>query len=157
MLPLIRTCSSLVVACLFASFTHAVEPALFTKNSLKQIEASYAGQPFLISVWSLDCTPCFRELQMLGEIKRENPDFNLVLISTDAPERAEEVELFLNKFQLAQANSWIYSSTETERLSYSLDSQWYGEMPRTYFYNPQGEREAVSGLLPERVLREWMQ
>lgn len=143
-------------ALLISTGAQALEPKPFDQNSLQTIEKAYDGQPFLLSVWSMECLPCHKELKLLGELANEYPDFNLVLISTDGLEQAEATDAFLSSFQLSNVDSWIYASEDQDRLRYSIDKNWYGEMPRSYFYDHQGQRQAASGLLSEQILRNWM-
>ncbi len=129
----------------------------FYHDSLKGIEKSYQGKPFLLSVWSQECAPCMKELKAFGELKAEHPDFNLVLISTDAIEHTSQIVKLLSDFNLTgKADSWIYATDRTEQLRYSIDQNWYGEMPRSYFYDNQGNRQATSGLLSKKILDEWV-
>ena len=44
-----------------------------------------------------------------------------------------------------------------ERIRYGVDPEWYGELPRTYFYNNEGNREAHSGILTKKLLSQWLQ
>lgn len=149
----------LLFACVHTAVLNAAEPKPFYSESLRQIEQSYKGQPFLLSVWSRECTPCMKELEALGELKSEYPDFNLVLVSTDSGsiDALKEADAFLSEFGLSDtADSWVYASDRPEKLRYSIDKNWYGEMPRSYFYDEQGRRQAASGLLSESLLRAWI-
>ena len=146
----------ILVSLFYCLSAQAEPPKPFYADSLKKIEANYRGQPFLLSIWSVNCPPCQKELALLSKLKKEQPEFNLVLISTDAFEPVESVERFLRSFSLSDVDSWVYGITEQERLRYSIDKEWYGEMPRSYFYDDQGGRRAISGLLSEDLLRNWV-
>jgi thiol-disulfide isomerase/thioredoxin len=129
----------------------------FYHDSLKKVEASYFGEAFLLSVWSQECGPCMKELAILAGLKDEYPKLNLVLISTDSIDNTGDNDTLLA--ELGHSNtvdSWIYASDQPERLRYSIDKNWFGEMPRSYFYDDQGARRAVSGLLSEATLRSWI-
>lgn len=138
----------------FANGDHA-RPYL--QDSLASLEATYEGEPFLLSIWSIECAPCLKELKALGELKAEYPDFNLILLSVDSIEYAEDAEEFLAEFNLSDTHSWMYGSTATERLRYSVDDTWYGEMPRSYFYDAGGKRQSKSGLLTAEILQAWLE
>jgi len=139
------------------SSAQTLESKPFYHNSLKKIESSYLGQAFLLSVWSQECAPCIKELTILAELKAEYPDLNLVLISTDSIDNASINDSLLAKLGHSDTvNSWAYASEQAEKLRYSIDSNWYGEMPRSYFYDAKGERLATSGLLSEALLRSWI-
>lgn len=134
----------------------AGQPKPFLFDSLQEIENTYNGKPFLLSIWSLSCAPCVSELHMLSDIKKEHPELNLVLLSSDSPELASEAQQFLTRFELETMSSWIYGTNEPEKLRYAIDPRWYGEMPRSYFYDRNGKRLAVSGVVPEEKLRSWI-
>jgi thiol-disulfide isomerase/thioredoxin len=128
----------------------------FAADSLKKIQADYAGRPFLLVLWSLDCPPCRKELGLLGDIKQRHPDFNLVLISTDSAEFSGQVSSVLASHRLAKTDAWIFSETSAERLRYVIDPSWYGEMPRSYFYDPEHNRAGVSGALKADQIEAWL-
>lgn len=156
--PLIRFSVFLGAITFFCSVNvaQADQPKPFFHNSLDELEMTYAGKPFLLSVWSIECGPCFKELDVLSKLKEEYPGFNLILLSADSVGVMGEVEQFLTEYNLSEVNSWMYGSNRTEQLRYAIDPAWYGEMPRSYFYDKDGKRKAVSGLLSEDVLRRWI-
>lgn len=110
----------------------------------------------LVTIWSLDCPPCMKELDLLGRMKEKYPGFKLVLINSDGLGTAQEAEALLSSFGLALNDSWIFASDEVERLRYSIDPQWYGELPRSYIYD-KGERTGHSGLIDEAWLHGWLE
>lgn len=128
----------------------------FTAESLQLIEQTHAGQAFFIVLWALDCPPCRKELELLGQLKRQHGDLPLVLISTDSIDLSDEVVAVLDKYSLANADNWIFADSYTERLRHAIDPQWYGELPRSYFYNRDHSRKAVSGILKEQKLKDWL-
>ena len=115
------------------------------------------GDAFLMVMWSLDCPPCIKELKLLGMLYKNNPDFNLVLVSTDSPSRNVEINDLLKESGLANSNSWVFSDESSQKLRYSIDPRWYGELPRSYFHNKGGEyRRSVSGLLETVEILTWL-
>ncbi|MGH8559458.1 MAG: hypothetical protein ACRESZ_18815 [Methylococcales bacterium] len=131
-------------------------PIPFQPESLQNIEKRYAGQPFLMVLWSLDCPPCREELKLLSAIKKRKPDFHLVLISTDTPEFSEQLTAVLASHRLDIAESWVFSDAGTSRLRYAIDPGWYGEIPRSYFYDRSHRRSAFSGLLKAEQIEAWL-
>lgn len=110
----------------------------------------------LVTIWSLDCPPCMKELDLLGRMKEKHPGFKLVLINSDGIEAAQEAEERLSSFGLPLNDSWIFASEQVERLRFSIDPQWYGELPRSYVYD-KGERAGYSGLIDETWLQGWLE
>ena len=115
------------------------------------------GDAFLMVMWSLDCPPCIKELKLLGMLYKNNPDLNLVLVSTDSPSRNVEINDLLKESGLADSNSWVFSDESSQKLRYSIDPRWYGELPRSYFHSKGGEhRSSVSGLLKTVEILTWL-
>jgi len=147
---------SIILICVTAKPAVATALHAFEANSLEKIQAAYDGRPFLLVVWSLDSPPCRKELNLLGKIKQRHPDLHLVLISTDPAELSGQVASVLASHHLANTDAWVFSKTSAERLRYMIDPTWYGEMPRSYFYDPQHNRAGVSGALNAKQVENWL-
>jgi len=128
----------------------------FVRGSFQEIVASRTGKPFIVSLWSLDCTYCFDDMEIFGRLLKKHQGLDLVLISTDATEQVGEIAKVLQKYPLKQAESWVFADSFAERLRYEIDRQWYGELPRTYFYNAQGHAIALSGRLTQAQIESWI-
>ncbi|MGK0441742.1 MAG: thiol-disulfide isomerase/thioredoxin [Pseudohongiellaceae bacterium] len=135
---------------------NAEQPKSFFHNSMNELESTFAGEPFLLSVWSIECAPCLKELKVFSKFKKIYPDFNLVLLSADGPDLIDEAGRVLEQFNLVGTSSWVYGTDRSEQLRYSIDPTWYGEMPRSYFYDRGGQRKSRSGLLSEAALIKWI-
>ena len=121
----------------------------FEPNSLQHIVERHKGKPFVLFVWSLDCTYCQASLDHLAQAKRDNQALRIVTLSTDLagdPQAAEMMQKRLSSLHLS-GDAWAFGSAAPEKLKYALDPKWYGEKPRSYWFNAQGERTAYSGVL----------
>lgn len=130
----------------------------FRTESLAQIRAAHEGTPFVLVLWSLDCPPCFRELELLGRIHESAPALELVLVATEPYGGAgirSAIRATLARFGLAQLEAWAFSG-DPQRLRYKIDPRWYGELPRSYFYSPGERRHAVSGRLQQARMRAFV-
>ncbi|MGH6831101.1 MAG: hypothetical protein ACREDG_08105, partial [Methylocella sp.] len=78
-----------------------------------------------------------------------------VLISTDTPEFSEQLTAVLASHRLDIAESWVFSDAGTSRLRYAIDPGWYGEIPRSYFYDRSHRRSAFSGSLKAEQIEAW--
>ena len=157
-----------VLACLlsFSAVTTsaAVETQSLQRGSFQKIIAAHAGKPFIVALWSLSCTHCAADLEIFQRLAKKHAEFDLVLISTDTP--AEEVVLAstLARYQLGRlavdrrgrVESWVFADSYVERLRYEIDASWYGELPRTYFFDSLGKAKGVSGVLDEARLENWL-
>lgn len=134
------------------------------RGSYQKIIAAHAGQPFIVALWSISCTHCGADLEIFGRLANKYPAFKLVLISTDAPEQEASIVATLNKYYLGQTyqkragkvESWVFADSYTERLRFEIDPQWYGELPRTYFFDEKGRATGISGVLDEKKIEHWV-
>ena len=139
---------------LAAAGVQATEP--FVRGSQQTIVAAQQGRSFVQALWSLDCVHCRDDLALLGRLRKKYPALQVILVATDPAERREQAEQVLAHFQLADAPSWLFADRFVERLRYEIDPQWFGELPRTYFYSADGKRTAVSGKLDAHDVEQWI-
>jgi thiol-disulfide isomerase/thioredoxin len=126
----------------------------FNQGSINAIENSKQNRAFVLMLWSLDCPPCFKELAMLQKLppKWQN---RVVLINTDGAEQTTAVDKIVEEFQLHNIQHWIFSQTMSPALRHSIDPNWRGELPRSYFYNGR-ERISYSGLVTRVKIDNWL-
>ncbi len=128
----------------------------FAGDSLPAIQKQFAGRPFILTLWSLTCHHCVKELQTLGRLARTERNLPLVIVSTDTPAESPEIRAALKRFGLAHLDTWVFADSVPERLRYSIDPAWRGELPRSYLFDAAHRREAHSGLLSEAQLKDWL-
>lgn len=139
----------------FSSFAaEKVQP--FVSGSLSRIAAERENRPFVLAFWSVTCTHCPAELRALGRLKKQYPRLDVVLVAADSPEDSPRVAELARSFGLGSVPQWVFADEVPERLRYEIDRRWYGELPRTHFYNRQHEIEAVSGVVPPERLARWV-
>lgn len=122
--------------------------AVFESASATQLTASQKGKPFVLLVWSLDCVYCKRNFDAIGKLRARYPDLRVVTLAMDDPEALPQVQQILKRVNLMR-NAWVFGSEPQERLRYAVDPDWMGEMPRTYFYRADGQRQGVSGVISD--------
>ena len=128
----------------------------FTGESLPAIKQQFAGRPFILTLWSLTCHHCAKELQTLGKLARSERNLPLVIVSTDTPDDARELRAALKRHGLDRLDTWVFADAVPERLRYAIDPAWRGELPRSYLFDAAHRREAHSGLLNEAQLKDWL-
>lgn len=128
----------------------------FAADSLPAIHKHFAGRPFILTLWSLTCHHCVKELQTLGKLARSERNLPLVIVSTDTPAEAREIQAALKRFGLERFDTWVFDDAVPERLRYAIDPAWRGELPRSYLFDAAHKREAHSGLLGEAQLKDWL-
>lgn len=119
----------------------------FVPGSYQQILSKNDGKAFMLVIWSLDCPTCIKDMQAISAIHKTRPELKIILISTDEPGFSNEIAALLDKYQLTDIESWVFADDNHQKLRYEIDLGWYSEMPRTYFFSPSHQREAVSGAL----------
>ncbi len=130
--------------------------SIFQSGSYANILARHQGSPLLLVFWSLECTHCRDELRMLGELLVQQPDLSVVLIATDSPQQRDALASVISDNGLQAAELWVFSEADSPRLRYEVDSHWYGELPRSYLFDAEHRRQALSGALKRATLDEWL-
>lgn len=127
----------------------------FKMGSLEEIERQYVDQPFLLSFWSIDCPPCIKEFKLFKQILAEQPDTNIVLVSTDEEIHIEQAAVILKEFSLDNIDNWIFAEEFVERLRYEIDPRWTGAIPQAFFYTRNRQRIRVTGALDASHFEQW--
>jgi|KBSMisStandDraft_5_1062788.scaffolds.fasta_scaffold202056_2 thiol-disulfide isomerase/thioredoxin len=141
-------CASVVMA------AEAIRP--FTPGSLSRVLAQREGKPFILVLWSLECQYCPTELKTLSELKRSHPKLDVVLIATDEVSDAPLLLSRTESYGIASAEQWVFAEDMPERLRLEIDGRWYGEVPRTYFYDRKHQREVKTGLVSKKFFEDWL-
>ena len=128
----------------------------FTLGSLEQVLGAREGKPFILVFWSLDCQYCPTELKMLSELKRSHPAMDIVLIATDSVSDAPQLISRAESYGMSKVEQWVFAEDMPERLRFEIDRRWYGEVPRTYFYDQKHQREAKTGLINKKFFEDWL-
>lgn len=131
--------------CLYAPALFAVED--FHPSTLSQLEQDNAGKAWWLLLWSIDCPPCYQELEHLGQLIQAEHSAAVVLVSVDAPEQRAEVHEVLVELGLQGINSYQFDTGNRLALQYQVDPSWAGVLPRAYAYSAQGLRSAFNGVL----------
>jgi thiol-disulfide isomerase/thioredoxin len=146
-----------LLLCLSAAGASAgQEVRSFVRGSQQAIVAAHQGKPFVLALWSLDCTHCRDDLALLGKLLAKHRTLDVVLVATDMPAQRPEIQTVLNRYALQRAESWVFADSYVERLRFEIDAQWYGELPRTYFFDAAGGSTAVSGKIERDQVERWI-
>lgn len=103
----------------------ALEPLLYTDSE----------EIHIVNFWAMWCVPCVKELPILQDYQKNNPNVKITLVSLDFPEDIEtKLKPFLKKKGITSkvvllddpdANSWINK----------IDPNWSGAIPFTILFN----------------------
>ncbi|GAB3470840.1 TlpA disulfide reductase family protein [Massilia terrae] len=130
----------------------------FEPATMQHIVDAQQGKSFVLVLWSLDCEYCLTSLDVLSKQMRRRKDLNVVTISTDRvndPETAPVMNQRLARLGLDK-NNWAFGDVAPERLRFTIDRRWHGEMPRSYWFNAKGERVAYSGVITPAVIDKFL-
>jgi hypothetical protein len=130
----------------------------FEPATMQRIVDAHRGKSFVLVLWSLDCEYCLTSLDVLSKEMRRRKNLNVVTVSTDPfndPETAPAMNERLARLGLDN-NNWAFGELPPERLRYAIDRGWHGEMPRSYWFNPKGERVAYSGAITPAVIDKFL-
>ena len=139
----------------FSHLSFAYEFMPFDMNTRKVIEKRYIDQPLIISFWSIDCPYCIDDLKQLGKALNKNTKVKLITVCVDGKESAKKAERILNLAHLPEHEHYQYAEADEDKLRYSIDPAWYGELPRTYFYDADHQITSLSGKIPKAFLDKW--
>jgi cytochrome c biogenesis protein CcmG, thiol:disulfide interchange protein DsbE len=86
------------------STSHQALPALtlYRLDGSEVALESFKGKPLVINVWATWCPPCRREMPMLHEVAKTNPDVTFLFL--DQGEDAAKVQTFFEAMKLAPDN-----------------------------------------------------
>jgi hypothetical protein len=118
----------------------------FERDTLAAIERQHARTPFWLVLWDLECPYCMKSLESLAAAQRTDPQLEIVTISTDPMQSAEEIAARLAQLGV-RSEAYAFGAAPREALQYAIDPTWLGEKPRAYRYDGSGKREAISGVI----------
>lgn len=147
------TAAVVLFVCAAARAQEPLRP--FDATSLNGVLEQHAGKPFVLALWSIHCAPCREEMAYWKEFRQRYPNVPIVLVSTDLPEEWSDVRRFLVRYDPGPVERWAFADEYVERLRYSIDPKWRGELPRTYFYDANHVAQGRSGKIDVGWLNDW--
>lgn len=167
---LFRTVPVLIAAAMFLAAAPglASEPLPEALLSPTQVEAisiedfhrvleTHQGKVIIINFWATWCIPCVQELPELNELQKRFRDKGLMVIAVSLDDQ-DKLEDSVRSFFAKRAPDLIsYLSTEEEPSDFvsSLDPEWLGALPSTYFLNGKGEvKKGATGRLSYQRFEE---
>lgn len=139
---------SLAAACLSGSARAEQTPIQpFMPGSYQQILAANAGKPLMLAIWSVDCPSCLKDMAAINQLHDKHPALKIVMLAADEAEAMPEIQRIVDTHKLGGLENWAFSGDNPEKLRYEIDPAWYGELPRTYFFDAAHQREAKSGAM----------
>jgi thiol-disulfide isomerase/thioredoxin len=137
--------------------TFGLQP--FSQESFIALKQQKLGERWLMVLWSLDCPACFKELKLIQAIQKSTPhkSLNVVYINADdTDEITFERKKILAFYEMHFYKNLYFVDGQADKSRYQIDSNWYGELPRSYFVDEEGKFHGKSGLLDEKLINEWL-
>ncbi len=129
----------------------------FDRGSWNEIRQSHVGKPVIVHIWGVTCGPCRTEMPQWGELLRDRPDVNLVMIDADlVPNESSAVASMLDEAGLGNAENWVFGDVFVEPLRYEIDPQWRGEIPRTILIASDGTTSVIEGVVDFGAIHDWL-
>jgi hypothetical protein len=119
----------------------------FTSGSYQQLLVNNANNSFMLVVWSVDCSSCLKEMALLSDIHKNNPNIKMIMLAADELSASEHIEQILKQHQLDGLENWVFADENSQKLRFEIDPKWYGELPRTYFFDSAHQRTGKSGVM----------
>lgn len=79
----------------------------------------------------------------------------MILVTTDGPAEHAKVRRVLDRYGMQSVQSWAFADEFSERVRFSADRAWRGELPRTYFYDRKQKVKMRTGRLDMRWTEAW--
>ncbi|TPQ25842.1 TlpA family protein disulfide reductase [Methylomonas koyamae] len=139
---------SLAMACLAGSAEADQTPIKpFIPGSYQQILAANAGKPLMLAIWSVDCPSCLKDMAAINQLHDKHPALKIVMLAADEGDALPEIQRIVDTHKLGSMENWAFSGDNPEKLRYEIDPAWYGELPRTYFFDAGHRRDGKSGAM----------
>jgi len=94
---------------------------------------------FIMLFWSIECSPCIKEMRSISTLSKKQRN-RFVFVATDGDDFIQEVSNTIKSLNLEKENNWVFSSIATEEIINTIDSSWYGETPRSYYFDKDKKR-----------------
>ena len=133
----------------------AADMRAFDADSMQAIRTAHGGRPFILAFWSVHCAPCLGDMADWRALRRRHPGVPILLVATDPPSEHARAAQVLASHPPGSVETWAFADDFAERIRFSVDPTWRGELPRTYFYDGVHAAEVVSGRLDRRWAEAW--
>jgi thiol-disulfide isomerase/thioredoxin len=133
------------------------EARAFTVKTMAELRAQHAGSAFVVAFWSVTCEPCREELKALSALHRQYPKVPIVLVAADPPRDRDAVVRFLRDYALEGIAVRQFADDNIERLRYSVDPAWQGELPRAYFFDAKHRSVVHTGVSDAAWAKAWFE
>jgi len=160
-MKLMKISFGLLILLLFNNVSATEYAQVFNKSQLIAMKQQYLGKQWMILLWSVDCPPCFKELALVQKLANQHKNLPIIIINVDADtydkeELSAERNNIIEQFGLQALSHYYFEEGMAAQSRFLIDSTWYGELPRSYFVESNGQFHGKSGLVNETLLKHWL-
>lgn len=134
----------------------AIDWKPFRAGSEAALGEKMRGRPFVLAFWSASCEPCREELPRWVRWQRRFPAVRIVLVTTDQGEDLGVAQRLLGSSGAAGLEHWALADEQVERVRWSVDPAWRGELPMTRFYDHVHRLDVRLGRLDPAAVERWL-
>jgi len=119
------------------------DPVVIDQQGFKEVLAKHRGKPLMVNFWATWCEPCRDEFPMVNQLAQKYAPQGLVVVgvSLDSDAEINLVRRFLARVDPVFAN-YRKKPGKEEPFINSIDPDWSGAIPATFFYDPAGKQAA---------------
>jgi hypothetical protein len=139
-----------ILACLLPSAWASPFAALDRQAAKALTDPVRHSGPTIVALWSSDCGHCKKNLELFVRMVKAEPRLRLITVATEAD--FDGLAAPLDRLQVP-GQRYAYGTDAPEALAHALDPRWRGELPRTLFFDGQGGKTAVSGVVDEAAAK----
>lgn len=154
-----RLCAITLILCclLFPALVGAATVPQLGRGDWQKLIAAHKGHPIIVHFWAETCGPCLTELKQWGEVHRDYPGVDLVLVQSDpVPDRNDTSDQLLRDAGLSGVESWMLSDLFDEKMRAEVDPDWNAELPLTVMIDHHQKVSKMIGESNFNVILKWL-
>jgi hypothetical protein len=133
-------------------------PRLFDSTSWQTLASSHKGQPLIVHFWGFSCGNCMVELNDWGRFAKAHPGLAITFVNWDRRGAdSSRIAQALDKAGLGGVQSFVLANGFEEKLRFSVDHDWMGELPYTRLIASDGKATTFSGTADFKKVSQWLE
>lgn len=129
----------------------------FDAASPAALRQTYAGRPFVLVFWSVNCAPCLVEMAQWRTYRKQFPGIPIIQIATEPLDESAAIINVLDRYDAGTTGHLAFADDYAEKIRHAVDPAWRGETPRVYFFDRDHKRIARSGSTDTEWTRRWFE
>lgn len=109
--------------------------SIYDFKSLAPLLYTESNKVYIVNFWAMWCAPCVKELPIIEEYKKNNPNVEVLLVSLDFPENIKKSLLPFLKKKSITAKVVLLDDPDSNTWIDKIDPNWSGSLPFTILFN----------------------